>query len=280
MKKILMATDLSARSDRAVQRALLLANNHEADLEIIHIVDDRLPDEIASRQKEAAQRVIEQQVSSASPEKSVSPNIMVVLGEGHSDILRRAHEIGAELIIVGIHRYDSRELFRGTTVERLLRFGNTPVLVVKNVVTGPYRRILVPVDLSIHSRAATAFAASLAPRGEVHLIHATHEPFKGFLGRDSLREIVRSEQSEFSSLLERDLAYLTKELGDAAPHFELSMKAGGVHNVVRDEVDRLKPDLIAIGTHGRVGLSHAILGSVAEVLLANAPVDIVAVKAR
>lgn len=279
MKKILMATDLSARSDRALQRALQLASQHAANLEIIHVVDDSLPDEIALLQQETAQRAIEDQVASASLVKTVSPTTRVVYGEGYSDILQQANNFGAELIILGIHRHTLIELFRGTTVERLVRFGNTPVLVVTNPVTGPYRRILAPVDLSTHSRAAVALAANLAPRGEIHLIHATHEPFKGFLGRDSRREIVRSEQSEFSNLLERDLAHLASELGDAAPHFELAMKVGGVHKVVRDQVDHLKPDLIAIGTHGRTGVAHAILGSVAEDLLADAPVDILAVKA-
>ena len=123
-------------------------------------------------------------------------------------------------------------------------------------------------------------AAELAPGGEVHLVHATHEPFKGFLGAETLRQHVRDEQAAFSKALEGDIKKLTAELGDAAPAFETYMRVGDVSSVIRSEVDRLKPDLLALGTHGRTGLAQAILGSVAEAMLADAPLDVAAVKAR
>ena len=49
--------------------------------------------------------------------------------------------------------------------------------------------------------------------------------------------------------------------------------------VLREEIEKFKPDMVAIGTHSRSGIAHAMLGSVAVDLLADAPVDVLAVKA-
>ena len=54
MKSIVVATDLSARADRAIERALLLAQLHNAKLYVVHIVDDALPEAIAQHQADAA----------------------------------------------------------------------------------------------------------------------------------------------------------------------------------------------------------------------------------
>ena len=54
---------------------------------------------------------------------------------------------------------------------------------------------------------------------------------------------------------------------------------GEVHQVLSREVERLKPDLLAMGTHGRTGIAHAFLGSIAEDLLGRPPCDALAVKA-
>lgn len=84
---------------------------------------------------------------------------------------------------MGVHRYKTREMFRGTTAERVVRHGVHPVLVVKDPVTGPYRRVVVvATDLSSHAEAAARTAAQLAPQGEIILLHAVHQPYIAFLG--------------------------------------------------------------------------------------------------
>lgn len=279
MKKLLVATDLSARSDRALQRAMMLAEEHNADLEIVHVVDETLPELMSERQEAEANAAIEAQLAALPRAKAKHLALRVVKGQDCLDILRLAEEADADLIILGIHRHATREMFRGTTAERVVRIGFTPVLVVKEPVVGPYRRILVPADLSVHSREATALACRLAPKGAIYLVHATHAPFKAFLGRHTVRDIVLHEQEKFASMLNTDIEELRRQLGDAAPRFETVVKEGEVRQVIRQEVGRIKPDLLAIGTHGRTGFGYAVLGSVTEDLLADAPVDVLAVKA-
>ena len=276
MKALLIATDLSARSDRALQRAIALAREFNAKLDIVHVIDAELPERAVEPARVSAVQAIEGQLTALQPAAAEKFDIHIVQGEASSEVLRLAADLSAELIVLGIHRHTSRELFRGTTAEQILRAGRVPTLVVKDVVNRPYRRVLVAVDMSVPSIKAIGFACSLAPAGEVILVHATHAPFVGFLGPDTIRQIVQEEQEKFAGLLAHEVKELTTRLGTQAPHFETVLEQGEVRQVIRDGVDRTKPDFLAIGTRGRSGLVAAILGSVAEDLLSDAPVDVVA----
>ena len=54
---------------------------------------------------------------------------------------------------------------------------------------------------------------------------------------------------------------------------------GDVLSVIREQATRLKPDLLAIGSHGRSGLRQALIGTVAGNLLSDPPVDVLVAKA-
>ena len=64
MKRILVATDLSGRSDRALQRAVALAREFGAELAVVHVIDESLPARVLARHEEAAKSAIEEQVCS------------------------------------------------------------------------------------------------------------------------------------------------------------------------------------------------------------------------
>lgn len=279
LKKILVATDLSARSDRALQRALTLAYERQAELEILHVVDDAWPPKIIEQHEASAGRGIIDQIAALPASRDVKFSTSVVRGQDYRSIIRRSQEIEADLIVLGVHRSASRELFRGTTAERVLRLGRKPVLVVKDPVARSYRRVLVGADLSVHSKRAISVAAELAPSGEFLLVHATHVPFIGFLGHESIEALVHDEQKGFEEAIGNELKELKQRLGASAPTFKTAVMEGPVQAVIREKMEDFKPDLIAVGTHGRTAVSSLVLGSVAEDLLAEAPVDVLAVKA-
>jgi len=281
MKTVLMATDLSARSDRALERAVSLAQSLGAELSVLHVIDDELPVSIAESQERVAKQTLLEQIDSVSGGREVRFSIEVVFGRAYAGILEHSEKLNADLIVLGIHRDGKfREMYRGTTAERVIRAGNCPVLVVRDRVTAPYSNVMIGVDFSVYSRRAIEFAVNFVEDGAFHLVHAYDVPFRGFLSGASIgQEINKKHQLQFQKMIDEEMAAFLIGLGEKAPKFERVMQEGTVREVIHGQIAQLNPDLLVIGTHGRTGMAHAFLGSVAEDLLANPPCDVLAVKA-
>ena len=281
MKRILMATDLSARSDRALERALRLAADRGGDLTVVHVIDEGLPARLADAQEQAAKQAIQEHIATLTAAEGLRVSVEVVFDRAYLGILEMTEKMDAEMIVLGLHREDTfRDMFRGTTAERVVRAGDVPVLLVKERPSGAYRRIMVGVDFSVYSRRAVEFAVSFAPSARFHLVHAYDVPFKGFLhGQDTQRAVSKQHETQFESMVEEEMAAFLSTLDTKAPEIERIMEHGVVREVILRQVEELKPDLLVVGTHGRTGVAHALLGSVAESLLRDPPCDVLAVNA-
>ncbi|MGE3710867.1 MAG: universal stress protein, partial [Hyphomicrobiaceae bacterium] len=266
-------------SDRALQRALLLAAQHDANLEVVHVVDNALPQQDVERLTERAYNTVGAQLDALGRTEGVRVSTQIIPGEDFFEMLRRAEETDADLIVLGIHRHSTRPLFHGTTAERIIRLGRRPVLVVREPVVGRYKNAVVAVDLSPHSRRALETAVRLAPEANVQLIHATHVPYKGLLESRTVQQVAQAEENEFRRMMEQDLRDLLPHLPGPERRLEIKFDEGRPQDVIKEQAARLNADLVAIGTHGRSGIANAMLGSVAEDLLADAPTDVLAVKA-
>lgn len=278
MKRLLVATDLTARSDRAMQRAFMLAAEHDAELDVLHVIQEHWSSSVLDAMDEAARQALEEQIAAIHPSRDVRYSTVVVQGQDYAEIIRRSAEIDSALIVLGIHKHQSREIFRGTTAERVVRLGSTPVLVVKKPPTEPYARLVAGVDLSVHSLRALRLASDITNRADVHCVHALHEPFRTFLGAETRADLVSHEQRKCMTLLEREIEVL-KEQSTGVHQFHIMMRLGEVRSVIRNSIAELDADLVVLGTHGRTGISHAVLGSVAEDFLSDCPIDVLAVKA-
>jgi nucleotide-binding universal stress UspA family protein len=283
MRTLLVATDLSARSERALERALALAREVGAALVVVHVVDDDLPPALADAHAEAARRTLTERCDAlaAAERPQVEVTIEVLRGRPHSEIRAAATRHGAELIVVGEHRGESwRDMFRGTTAERVVRTCAVPVLLVREPVTAPYRRVLAAVDFSVFARRAVECALRLLPDADIELIHAFSIPFGGFLeGEDTRDQMVAEIDARFRKLLDEEMAGFLARLDDASRHLHCVMQEGGVREVITARVRQTTPDLLVIGTHGKSGLAQAFLGSVAEDLLRSPPCDVLTVGA-
>lgn len=278
ISRILVATDLSARSDRAVERAFLLAGQAGASLTILHVVDADLPSRIADRQADDARALITDHLASLPDAKAIGCDIRIVFGKDHCDILDAADSLPADLIGLGLHHNETRELFRGTTAERVIRGSAAPVPLGKSRPRAPCRRAIVAVDLSECSRPTVEFAARLIPDGELHLLHAFDTPYRAFLTGDEIRrEVSQTHAEQMERFVSRECAALQSALAPPAGLFQV-VRQGEVRQVLVEQVERLRPDLLVVGTHGRSGIARAMLGSVAEDLLSHPPRDVLAVR--
>ncbi|MEQ8824816.1 MAG: universal stress protein [Filomicrobium sp.] len=280
MKRILMASDLSARCDRALRRAVALAKDFGAELVVLTVTEELFHPPTTQSNAALAEKALAEQVAAIPDAGNLKITQRVDVGWDYEDIIRCSEEIGAELIVLGIHRHSRRELFQGTTAERVVRYGSCPVLVVKDPVNGPYRFVTVASDLSQHSEAALDVAARLVPEGNILVLHSVASRFPGFLGRDDQETLMREQRDRATAQLQQQIERVKNQLHHHVPSIEMSFPEGDAHGVIGAEVKRLEPDLLAIGTHGRSGFANAVIGSVAEQLLADAPVDVLVTKAK
>ncbi|WP_168220333.1 universal stress protein [Azospirillum thermophilum] len=276
MKSILIATDLSARSDRALDRALALAREQDARITVLHVVDDRLAQAAIERREDEAKEAIAAYLAARGPGQDAT--VSVTVGEADSDILRAAGRCAADLIVLGAHRVaPDDDTFQGSTAWNVLRESRHPVLLVKEPALAPYRRVAVGFDFSGLSEAALRLAFRFRP-GEVDVMHVFHAPYQGFLtGADTQRDLREQCDRKLESAVGAVMRSLEPEQAEGVALRRLVCR-GEIVGTLRQECETHRVDLLAIGTSGRSGLAHAIFGSIAESLLRDPPCDIVAVR--
>ena len=173
--KILAATDFSTRSNRALRQAGLLAQPGRAQLHIVHVVDDDQPEELVRIEKREAERVLNEQAGSMPELSGVQAQLMVVTGDPFDGILKTAAEVSADLIVMGSHRKQLLlDIFIGTTIERVIRKGSFPVLMVNHEAQRKYENVVAAIDMSDASANAVHVALStglISDKGAT-LLHA------------------------------------------------------------------------------------------------------------
>lgn len=278
--KIVAATDFSTRSNRAVRQAGLLAQLVGAQLHIVHVVDDDQPHDLVRMEKREAERLLAEQLASMSELERVEVRPQVITGDPFDGILRAATEAGADLIVMGTHRKQLLlDIFVGTTIERVIRKGAFPVLMVNNEAQHKYENVLVPVDLSDASAHALRVAQStgLVIGEQATLLYAFIAPARGkmFMAGYDKNRVDSYIASERRMAREEVAAYLsTNTLGSG---WSLRLEEGTPMEIISRAVSELRPDLLVMGTHGRSALTKALIGSVTEAALRSLSVDILAV---
>jgi universal stress protein A len=144
------------------------------------------------------------------------------------------------------------------------------------------KRILVPVDYSACSRVALRFAAELAQRlgATLDVAHAWDRP-------SYVSDVVmtRSDPLSPKSLIvmiqenaQRDLdEFMNSAELPAGVAWASRLLSGDPASALLHELKLGTHDLVVVGTHGRTGLSHVLLGSVAEKLVRLSPIPVVTV---
>jgi universal stress protein A len=144
--------------------------------------------------------------------------------------------------------------------------------------TGRFRTILVPIDFSDCSRQALDLARSLTRQGgptHLILIHAYFVPVElEALAAEAHEPILEVVSQHATKDLDRLLVELRKE-GISA---ELTAHRGSPERAIVEVAIEKEADLIVMGTHGRSGLAHVLLGSVAERVVRTAPCPVITIK--
>lgn len=281
MKTIMVATDLSERSDRALRRATLLARQFEANMLLVHVVDDDQPRRIVDAERDEASTVLRQMAATLRDVDGVACEPRVILASPFVGIAQAVADAAPDLLVIGSHRRRVlKDVFIGTTAERTIRSVECPVLMVNATPAGHYRHLLQTTDLSDGSREALLRFQSLGldDHARTSLLHVFDAPalrlaFSHSIPQEDQKHYVEDEQRDAALELARFLS--STDLGHLRQivRYEATQAPHEILKVADEE----QADLIVMSTHGRSGLAKILIGSVTEQVLRTARIDVLAI---
>ena len=148
------------------------------------------------------------------------------------------------------------------------------------------RLILVPVDFSAHSRAALQFACELASTASatVIVLHVVHDPgeMPGYYSKLIKKKRVGRIQDTAAQVFKE----FVEDVIESRPglvtlqNAELMMVVGLPVTRILEVIDAAEPFMVVVGSKGRTGLKHVLIGSKASQIVQLCPVPVTVVKAN
>lgn len=139
------------------------------------------------------------------------------------------------------------------------------------------KQILVPVDFSECSRKALRYALPFARvfGAGISLLHVVETAYvMGEFGAVDYAAMA----ADLTTEAERQLCMLATEEIGASAAWKIAVRPGRPATEIVEAARELAADLIVIATHGRTGLQHVLLGSVAENVVRHAPCPVLTVR--
>lgn len=274
-QKILVPFDLSESARSAFGHAVVLAQVSAGTLDLLHVVEPHQVGNgalagsamaLAGSLERQALGLAEKRLGAVAEQLAATHELEVrakaTVGVLPDAIAEEAKALESQLIVVATHGHTGvKRWLLGSVTERLLRVCATPVLVARGgeaATTPLISRLAVAIDFSEHSLRALDVAEQLQERtkAELTLVHALPNPSYvegGYVDPRPLETLAAETRGALDRLIE-----------------ERSLKAssaavvGSPSRALETFVRETPTDLLILGTHGRRGLSRALLGSVAE----------------
>lgn len=143
-----------------------------------------------------------------------------------------------------------------------------------------FKKIVCPVDFSEFTDEIISYALSIAKKfeAEVHLLHVIptlnyFTPYESFLTPENLISMERNIENE----IEKDFQKIIKKVDMPVKKV---IKTGVTFVEIIDYIKAENMDLVVMGTHGRSGIEHILMGSVAEKVVRKAPCPVLTVRPK
>jgi nucleotide-binding universal stress UspA family protein len=288
--RILCAVDKSEYSERALQYAVALEQSYRAELTVLTVRPLLLPPALWTEYPVAPPlspmdpEVEEAQLRAFIHDSVGAALAKVMVREGviAPEILRAAHDLRADLIVMGTHASSGLEHWLlGSVAENVLRHAACPVLTVPrgtaeppDSLTAPFKTILCAIDFSRDSESAVGLARSLseAAGGRLVLVHVL-EQFSGenptLMAHFNVAEIRRGARRRLEDLL--------APWARSPWHMSAVVAYGKASQEVLRVAAVCEADLIVLGVHGRNAIDLALFGSTTRRVLHRAAVPVLTV---
>lgn len=284
-RKILFATDLSAHSDRARERVLLLMKQYGCELLVLHVFHSlngrshfkRIPYLPYINRDEAFVEKLRRQISADFTVESARVSVKFERGMPHEAIMRVAMEENCDLIVTGIERNETLVHYPiGKTSERLIGKSEKSLLVVSERAGAMYRKIVVAVvDFSDATRRAIETAVALFPLNDIVLFY----PYKALLS--SSTDDRESYIDQMRTVAYRDLAAFISNFDftdDQRARMKMVVEHGNDVQLLSEYVFLSAADLVIIGSRLHRGLSYYLMGGHTKWLVSSLSCDVLIVR--
>jgi nucleotide-binding universal stress UspA family protein len=284
--RILVPTDFSRASDAALTHARMLGRSSGATVHLLHVVDNAFLATVLADAHDYEGAAYEklQRLSG----ENLGGILAVQRSEAPADAITRyarAHNI--DLIVMGTHgRGRVAHLLLGSVAEKVARTAPCPVLTMRETPRTPggrRPRLLVPTDFSPCSDAALGCAKRMAAKmsGSVCLLHVIEQPPTGVTFGSELcaPESLHARQAQTENArveLGRRMLADSRSRIAVTGDIVFGASAAMISAYAADHAF----DLIVMGTHGRSGIAHLLMGSVAESVIRTARCPVLTVKPR
>ncbi|MEY8848455.1 universal stress protein [Psychroserpens sp. XS_ASV72] len=275
MKKIIIPVDFSKHSEYALETGALLAKKHNAELIVMHMLE--LSESIFSasssekNEETAFMLMVTNKKFESFLDKPYLEGITVTPMIKHHKVLKEVDEVAtqlkADLVIMGskgINDYDG--VFTGSNTEKVVRYSNTPVLVVKSKPKSvEFEAVVLATDFSEDSVSAVSSAMELlnSLSNKVTLLHV-NRPNINFASTEEIEERVENFLHKAKHPEWKDqITYIADY---------------SVENAVMNYANKNSMDAIAMITHGRKGISHLFAGSISEDLVNQSKLPVITLK--
>jgi nucleotide-binding universal stress UspA family protein len=267
-RHLLLATDLTARCDRPLDRAKQLALQWQAALTVLVVQQGpSTPEEVSAwldggSTGHAFEPVARAELAEEFAGTGLEPSLQVLDGDVTDAILATAATFADALVVIGAaSEVPVQQVILGSTAGRLVQGLALPLLVVRRRTRGPYGRILVAMDFSAAARRALETAIRLFPAGRITLFHALAE------GADGAQALAQGER------FIEDCAAPHRARIDIATGHGLVTEAIGRH-VIEEGIG-----LVVIGVRRQSAVARVFMGSTSEDLIQQLPCDALLVRA-
>lgn len=289
LQKIIVGHDLAAGGEMALRAAATFALHSGAAIRLVHVVEPyhwyqtmSHPLTASFTLEELAQHAGEKlaALSASSTLTGIRIDYEVHIGKAFVELLIASRGWQADLIVVG-GTTQRQDVLIGSCAERIVRKAATPVFVAKRPFTTAATRFLVPTDFSVCARKAAEEALALAERfgGHICFCHvldlASLYPPMAEMDIGAIPPLPFPTPEDFAGEWRTFLAELPTL---SRVSWEQQVVEGRAATTILRQAEEQHADMIVIGTHGRTGVAHMLLGSVAEEVVRMAPCPVLTIR--
>lgn len=277
---VLVPTDFSAESLKALHYATGLVEKFGAKLHVVHVseVDFAVPGPAQpGKNFQLSDTEVKEQLETITG-GPIAATVHGRTGRAFDQICRFARETEADLVVMSTHgRTGLKRLFLGSNAERVVQHSSSPVLVVRQgerefVADGkplPIKTILVPTDFSGSSRDSLDYAVEFGRQFGARLVLFHSFSVPEFATTDGSHSVhLTPEQAR--STADNQMREFVKGLDCRGVDLEIQITLGEAAEEICAYAEKHQIDLIITSTHGRTGLMHVLIGSVAEHVVRHA----------